>query len=62
MYIGSVGRFVKVGLDGTVLGSMGKFGRAPGTFDWVHGIACPDEHTVYAAEELSFRLDKLAVE
>ena len=41
---------------------MGKFGRVPGMFDWVHGVACPDEHTVYAAEELSFRLDKLAVE
>ena len=62
MYVGSVGRVIKIGLDGKVLGAMGKFGRAPGMFDWVHGIACPDEHTVYAAQELSFRLDKLAVE
>jgi hypothetical protein len=62
MYVGSVGRVIKVGLDGKVQGTMGKFGRVPGMFDWVHGIACPDEHTVYAAQELSFRLDKLAVE
>jgi DNA-binding beta-propeller fold protein YncE len=62
MYVGSVGKVVKVDLDGKVLGSMGKFGRVPGTFDWVHGIACPDEHTVYAAQELSWRLDKLTVE
>jgi sugar lactone lactonase YvrE len=62
MYVGSVGKVIKVDLDGKVLGQMGKFGRVPGTFDWVHGIACPDEHTVYAAQELSWRLDKLAVE
>jgi hypothetical protein len=62
MYVGSVGKVIKVDLDGKVLGQMGKFGRVPGTFDWVHGIACPDEHTVYAAQELSWRLDKIAVE
>jgi DNA-binding beta-propeller fold protein YncE len=62
MYVGSVGRVIKVSLDGKVQGTMGKFGRVPGMFDWVHGIACPDEHTIYAAQELSFRLDKLAVE
>ena len=62
MYVGSVGRVVKLDLDGKLLGTMGKFGRVPGTFDWVHGIACPDEHTVYAAQELSWRLDKIAVE
>jgi hypothetical protein len=31
-------------------------------FDWVHAVACPDEHTVYAAQELSFRLDKLTLQ
>ena len=62
MYVGSVGKVIKVDLDGKVLGQMGKFGRVPGTFDWVHGIACPDEHTVYAAQELSWRLDKINVE
>ena len=62
MYVGSVGKVIKIDTDGKVLGTMGKFGRVPGTFDWVHGIACPDEHTVYAAQELSWRLDKINVE
>jgi DNA-binding beta-propeller fold protein YncE len=62
MYVGSVGKVIKVALDGKVLGVMGRQGLAPGMFDWVHGIACPDEHTVYAAQELSWRLDKLIVE
>jgi DNA-binding beta-propeller fold protein YncE len=62
MYVGSVGRVYKMDTDGKILGVMGKFGRVPGTFDWVHGIACPDEHTVYAAQELSWRLDKINVE
>jgi outer membrane protein assembly factor BamB len=62
MFVGSVGKIFKVGLDGKVLGVMGKFGRVPGMFDWVHGVACPDEHTVYAAEELSWRLDKLTLD
>ena len=62
LYVGSVGRVVKMDLSGKVLGSMGKFGRVPGMFDWVHAVACPDEHTVYAAQELSFRLDKIAVQ
>jgi streptogramin lyase len=62
LYVGSVGRVFKMDLSGKVLGSLGKFGRVPGTMDWVHGVACPDEHTVYAAQELSFRLDKLEVQ
>ena len=62
MFVGSVGKIFKVGLDGKVLGVMGKFGRVPGMFDWVHGVACPDEHTVYAAEELAWRLDKLTLD
>ena len=62
LFVGSVGRVVKVDLSGKVLGSMGKFGRVPGMFDWVHAVACPDERTVYAAQELSFRLDKLLLQ
>jgi DNA-binding beta-propeller fold protein YncE len=62
MYVGSVGRVLKIDLKGKVLGSMGHFGRVPGTFDWVHAVSCPDEHTLYAAQELSFRLHKIAVQ
>ena len=62
LFVGSVGRVFKVDLNGKVLGSIGKFGRVPGTFDWVHAVACPDERTLFAAQELSWRLDKIAVE
>ncbi len=62
LYVGSVGRVFKMGLDGKVIGAMGKFGRVPGMFDWVHAVACPSEGTVYAAQELSFRLDKITVD
>lgn len=59
MYVGSTGRIYKLDLTGKVLGTYGHMGRAPGTVDWVHAIACPDEKTVYVAEELGWRLDKL---
>lgn len=62
LFVGSVGRVFKVDLNGKVLGAMGRFGRVPGTFDWVHAVACPDERTLYAAQELSFRLDKIVLE
>jgi sugar lactone lactonase YvrE len=62
LFVGSVGKIFKVGLDGKVLGSIGKFGKTPGMMDWVHGVACPDERTVYAAQELSWRLDKITLE
>ena len=62
LFIGSVGRIFKVGLDGKVLGTIGRYGKTPGTMDWVHGVACPDEKTVYAAQELSWRLDKIVLE
>ncbi len=62
LFVGSVGRVFKVDLNGKELGVLGRFGRVPGTFDWVHAVACPDEHTLYAAQELSWRLDKIALD
>jgi sugar lactone lactonase YvrE len=62
MYVGSVGRVFKMDLSGKVLGTLGKFGRVAGTMDWVHAVSCPDERTLYAAQELSFRLDKIEVQ
>ncbi len=29
---------------------------------WTHGIACPDENTIYAAEELNYRVQKFTVQ
>ena len=62
LFIGSVGRIFKVALDGKVLGTIGHYGKTPGTMDWVHGVACPDEKTVFAAQELSWRLDKIILD
>ena len=62
LFIGSVGRIFKVSLEGKVLGSIGRYGKTPGSMDWVHGVACPDEKTVFAAQELSWRLDKVILE
>jgi hypothetical protein len=30
--------------------------------DWVHAVACPDEKTVFVAEEQAWRLDKLVAQ
>jgi hypothetical protein len=62
IYVGSVGKIYKLDLTGKVLGTYGHLGRAPGTMDWVHAVACPDEKTVFAAEEQSYRLDKLVAQ
>jgi DNA-binding beta-propeller fold protein YncE len=62
IYVGSVGKIYKLDLNGEVLGTFGHYGRTPGTMDWVHAVACPDEKTVYAAEEQAWRLDKLVAQ
>ncbi|MBZ5660251.1 MAG: peptidyl-alpha-hydroxyglycine alpha-amidating lyase family protein [Acidobacteriia bacterium] len=58
IYVGSVGKIYKLDLTGKVLGVLGHYGRTPGTMDWVHAVACPDEKTVYVSEEQAWRLDK----
>jgi DNA-binding beta-propeller fold protein YncE len=58
IYVGSVGKIYKMSLDGKVLGVLGHYGRTPGTMDWVHAVACPDEKTVFVSEEQAWRLDK----
>jgi len=58
IYVGSVGKIYKMDLSGKVLGVLGHYGRTPGTMDWVHAVACPDEKTVFVSEEQAWRLDK----
>ena len=58
---GVSGRIYKLSLDGKILGWFGKWGKMPGEFEWVHGLACPNESTVYAAEELNWRVEKLVL-
>jgi len=62
IFVGSVGKVYKMALDGTVLGTFGKLGRLPGWFDSIHAIACPDEKTVYIANEFSYRFDKVVID
>jgi sugar lactone lactonase YvrE len=62
IFIGSVGKVYKMSLDGRILGTFGKLGRLPGWFDSIHAIACPDEHTLYIANEFSYRFDRVVLE
>jgi hypothetical protein len=53
------GRIYKMDLDGNILGVFGKAGKQLGQFGWVHEIACPSENTLYVAELLNWRIQKL---
>jgi streptogramin lyase len=53
------GRLYKMTLDGKVLGTIGEGGRQLKQFGWIHEIACPNENTVYVAELLNWRIQKL---
>jgi hypothetical protein len=45
------GRVYKLNLTGKILSTFGHMGRTPGTVDWVRAVACPNERTIYVAEE-----------
>ncbi len=53
------GRIYKLSLDGKVLGYLGQSGKMPGEFGWIHQIACPSENTLFVAELLNWRVQKL---
>src|SRR6266566_4498818 len=53
------GRVYKLSLDGKVLGYLGKSGKQPKQFGWIHEIACPSENELYVAEILTWRVQKL---
>ena len=53
------GRIYKLSLDGKVLGWLGKSGKQPKQFGWVHQMACPSENELYVAEVLNWRVQKL---
>ena len=53
------GRIFKVGLDGRVLGVIGRSGRLLKQFSGAHQLACPSEHEIYAAETSNWRVQKL---
>src|SRR5436190_4201246 len=53
------GRIYKLTLDGKVLGVLGTSGKQPKQFGWIHEIACPSENTLFVAEILNWRIQKL---
>jgi DNA-binding beta-propeller fold protein YncE len=55
------GRIYKVTLDGKVLGTVGEAGKQLKQFGWIHEISCPSENTLYVAELLNWRMQKLTL-
>lgn len=55
------GRIYKVTLDGTVLGTIGEAGKQVKQFGWIHEIACPSENSLYVAELLNWRVQRLTL-
>jgi hypothetical protein len=53
------GRIYKMTLDGKVLGVLGKSGKQPKQFGWIHQMACPSENVLFVAELLNWRVQKL---
>jgi hypothetical protein len=53
------GRIYKLSLDGRVLGVLGESGKQLKQFGWIHEIACPSENTLFVAELLNWRVQKL---
>jgi DNA-binding beta-propeller fold protein YncE len=55
------GRIYKISLDGKVVGWLGGGGRTIKKFGWIHALACPSENTIFAAELLNWRVQKLTL-
>jgi sugar lactone lactonase YvrE len=53
------GRIYKFSLDGTLLGWLGGSGKSLKKYGWIHQLTCVDEHTLFAAEVLNWRVQKL---
>lgn len=54
------GRIYKIALpEGKIVGMFGESGHELGQFNWVHGIACPAEDVIYAADMNNWRVQKL---
>jgi hypothetical protein len=55
------GRIYKLTLDGKIVGMLGRTGRQPKQFGWIHELACPSENELYVAELLNWRVQKLVL-
>ncbi|MEZ5361963.1 MAG: peptidyl-alpha-hydroxyglycine alpha-amidating lyase family protein [Bryobacterales bacterium] len=57
---GIANRIVKLSLDGSVLGQLGEFGKAPGQLDYPHHLAVDSDGSIYVAEIKNWRVQKFA--
>ena len=48
-------------LDGKIVGMLGESGHELGQFNWIHGLACPSENTLYVADMNNWRVQKLTL-
>jgi sugar lactone lactonase YvrE len=55
------GRVFKLGLDGHVIGVIGKSGRNLKEFSGAHALACPTENEIYVAESSNWRVQKIVL-
>ncbi|NIE62576.1 peptidyl-alpha-hydroxyglycine alpha-amidating lyase family protein [Burkholderia sp. Ax-1719] len=55
------GRIYKLTLDGKLLGVLGESGKQLKQFGWIHQMACPAENTLFVAELLNWRVQKLVL-
>jgi len=55
------GRLYKMTLDGKIVGMLGISGHEMGQFNWPHGLACPNENTVYVADMNNWRVQKILI-
>ena len=55
------GRIYKMSLEGELLGYFGRDGQRVGQLGWVHAMACPNENEVWAAELLTWRIQKFVL-
>ena len=54
-------QMIQLSLDGKLLGVLGKAGKQPKQFGWIHGIACPSENVLFVAEIINWRVQKLTL-
>lgn len=55
------GRLYKMTLDGKIVGMLGQSGHEMGQFNWPHGLACPNENTVWVADMNNWRVQKIVI-
>jgi hypothetical protein len=53
------GRIYKMTLDGRIVGMIGESGRGPSQFNWIHGLACPNEDLLYVADMNNWRVQRI---